>query len=182
MTTNPAINEPIKGTPLRASWAAEVARSINGMRPMDTAGAQAENPRLNGYLDTGCWTIRAGERTNDGETESVRLFANQFYLDGEGILEELELDDAVEDFVAQGDLSDGEDYSEGDKPFVALKVPASTAGGYASLVGYATLAELQAAQQDPAWIVRPLYKFAHDGWIVCDFRTVPAMQLAEVLA
>ena len=118
------------------------------------------------FVDNGCWNIVVGER--DGE--SVRQFGNQFYEDGE-VLHELNLEDAVEDFVCQGALGEGEDYTAADKPFVALKVPATTnATDEASLIGYKTLAELQTAQSDVAWIIKPLYKLTHDGSVAVDFR------------
>ena len=121
------------------------------------------------------------EGEEDEATVPVRLFANQFYLKGE-VLVELELEDAVEDFVCQGELSSGEEYTEDDKPFVALKVPATTASAESpALVGYANIAELQEAQFDVAYVVKPLYKFTHSGAVAVDFRNCPALQVAEVL-
>jgi hypothetical protein len=129
------------------------------------------------FVDNGCWKIVARER--DGE--SVRQFGNQFYFGGE-VLHELNLEDAVEDFVCQGELGEGEEYTAADKPFVALKVPATTnATGEAALIGHKTLAELQTSQSDVAFVVKPLYKFTHDGSIAVDFRNCPELQVAEVL-
>lgn len=139
-------------------------------------------------VDNGCWKIVGATREEEGESEgetvekAVRVFANQFYVYGEHNLTELELDDAVEDFVCQGELGEGEEYTAADKPFVALKVPVKY-GDSASpeLVGFKTLAALQTAQNDVAFVVKPLYKFTHDGAVAVDFRNVPCVQVAEVL-
>lgn len=151
-------------------------------------------------VDRGCWKIVGGTREEEdeeeneeteGETEGeegetvttpVRKFANQFYMDGECNMAELELDDAVEDFVCQGELGEDEEYTESDRPFVCLRVPATTDSTEdPSLVGYKTIEELQTAQKDPAYVVRALYKFTHDGEVAVDFRNCPALQVAEVL-
>jgi hypothetical protein len=129
--------------------------------------------------DHGCWNIIIGER--DGET--VHFFGNQFYEDGELMLHELQLEDAVEDFVGQGEPEEGEEYSSADLPFVALKTPTSVNSIVPTeLVGFASLAELQAAQVDFSMSIRPLYKFRHDGSVAVDFRNCPNIQVAEALA
>lgn len=142
-----------------------------------------------GFVDNGCWKIVPGTREEEGESEgetvqkSVRVFANQFYLTGNVVLQELALEDAVEDFVCQGELGEGEEYTSADKPFVALKVPATTDSTEEPMLdGYKTLAELQTAQNDAAYVVKPLYKFTHNGAIAVDFRNCPALQVAEILA
>lgn len=139
-------------------------------------------------VDNGCWKIVGSTREEEGENEgetvstSVRVFANQYYLNGE-VLQQLELDDAVEDFVCQGELGEGQQYTADDKPFVALKVPATTnTTNQPALIGYKSLAELQAAQNDVAWVVKPLYKLTHDGSVAVDFRNCPELQVSEILA
>ncbi len=139
------------------------------------------------FVDNGCWKIisstREEEGKNEGETveKPVRVFANQYYLNGE-VLHELDLEDAVEDFVCQGELGEVEEYTAADKPYVALKVPATTnSTTEPALIGYKTLAELQAAQKAVAFVVKPLYKFTHDGSVAVDFRNCPARQVAEIL-
>ena len=142
-----------------------------------------------GFVDNGCWKIVSDTREEEGETEGetvqkpVRVFANQFYIDGEHNLTELELEDAVEDFVCQGELGEGdEEYTAADRPFVALKVPATTDSTEEPMLdGYKSIEELQAAQNDPTYVVKPLYKFTHDGGIKVDFRNCPTFQVAEVL-
>jgi len=132
-------------------------------------------------VDRGCWAIAASTRTVDGETEAVRVFTRQYYLDGE-VAFELELNDAVEDFVCQGDLEEGSEYTEGDRPYVCLRVPATTdATDTPSLVAYASLSEMQSAQRDASCIVKPLYKLTHEGAVAVDFRNCPAFQMAEMI-
>ncbi len=170
------------------AWAAPVTRALNAIG--DKVGATARNERDrrgSASPDMGCWKIVSGTREEEGETEGetiekpVRVFANQYYLDGE-VLHELDLEDTVEDFVCQGELSEGEEYTAADKPFVALKVPATTnSTGEPALVGYKTLAELQTAQSAITWVVKPLYKLTHDGSVAVDFRNCPALQVAEIL-
>ena len=66
---------------------------------------------------------------------------------------------------------------------MALKVPATTDSTEEPMLdGYKTIDELNEAQNDPAYVVKPLYKFTHDGGIKVDFRTCPMMQNSEVLS
>lgn len=181
------IPDPISGKSI-LPWAVPVTRALNALG--DKVGATARNERDrrgSASPDMGCWKIVSATREEDGENEGetvekpVRVFANQYYLDGE-VLRQLELEDAVEDFVCQGELGEGAEYTAADKPFVALKVPATTnSTGEPVLVGYKTLAELQTAQSDVAWVVKPLYKLTHDGSVAVDFRNCPARQVSEIL-
>ena len=124
----------------------------------------------------GCWNLVAGARNG----ASVTQFGNQFYEDGEHNLHELELTDAVEDFVGQGEVEEGEEYSDSDRPFVCLKAPATTTSEEDPMLeGYADIGELQEAQLNPAYVVRPLYKFTHAGAIKVDFRNCPFLQVSE---
>lgn len=193
---------PIVGTPLTPSVIKQINTAVrrfmpiagNGIRTSVTAGgtiisvipAPARNVRGSASPDMGCWKIVGATREEEGEGETVEkavhVFANQFYIDGEHNLTELELDDAVEDFVCQGELGDGEEYTADDKPFVALKVSVIYGDTTSpELVGYKTLAELRTAQNDTAFVIKPLYKFTHDGAVAVDFRNVPCVQVAEVL-
>lgn len=199
MRTCPA--EPSAGDRISASWMRELVRYIRSITPLAGPGiklsagpngttlscVQAKASKVSPSPDMGCWKIISSTREEEGENEGetlekpVRVFANQYYLDGE-VLRQLELEDAVEDFVCQGELGEGEEYSAADTPFVALKVPATTnSTGEPALVGYKTLAELQTAQSDAAWVVKPLYKLTHDGSVAVDFRNCPALQAAEIL-
>ena len=182
--------EPSSGDRISASWMRSFVRYVRAIRPIAGPGVKSSvtpngtilscplNPRPAAKpVDNGCWNIVAGER--DGE--NVRQFGNQYYLKGE-VLVELDLEDAVEDFVCQGELSENQEYTAADKPFVALKVPAA-AGATESptLEGYKSLSELQTAQSNVAYIVKLLYKLTHGGGIKVDFRNCPALQVAEVL-
>lgn len=175
---NDPIPEPLRGADV-ISWAQPVTRALNALS--DKVGATARNERDrrgSASPDKGCWNIVADTRNDN----PVRVFGNQFYYDGENNLHELELEDAVEDFVCQGELDEGEEYTDSDRPFVALKVPATTdADEDPMLIGFADISELQAAQKEAAYVVKPLYKFTHDGGIKVDFRNCPTLQVAEVL-
>lgn len=201
MRTCPA--EPSAGDRISASWMRELVRYIRSITPLAGPGiklsagpngttlscVQAKASKVSASPDMGCWKIVSGTREeeseNEGESETVekpvRVFANQYYLDGE-VLHELDLEDAVEDFVCQGELGEGEQYTADDKPFVALKVPATTnTTNQPALIGFKSLAELQTAQSDVAWVVKPLYKLTHDGSVAVDFRNCPARQITEIL-
>lgn len=172
------IPEPLHGADV-ISWAQPVTRALNALRDKVGAPFRNERDRRGTVVDHGCWNIITGER--DGET--VHFFGNQFYEDGELMLHELQLEDAVEDFVGQGEPEEGEEYSSADLPFVALKTPTSVNSIVPTeLVGFASLAELQAAQVDFSMSIRPLYKFRHDGSVAVDFRNCPKIQVAEALA
>ncbi len=192
---------PKGGDRVSASRFSDLVREVNANRLLPSPGVRImRGPngthigidilgRLSSsqIVDKGCWNIVGGTRTeNEGEeneaTVNVRLFGNQFYLNGEVVVE-LELADAVEDFVCQGELSPGESYTADDKPFVALKVPVTPDPQEdATLEGYATVSDLQAAQKDPSYVVKPLYKFTHAGAVAVDFRNCPALQVAEILS
>ena len=199
---NSAPIAPSSGDKISASWMRALVNYVRAIKPIAGPGIRTlETP--NGTIlscpvkprpaaksaDQGCWKIVSDMREEDGENEGetvekpVRVFANQFYLTGNVVLQELELEDAVEDFVCQGELGEGEEYTAADRPFVALKVPATTDSTEEPMLdGYKTIDELNEAQNDPAYVVKPLYKFTHDGGIKVDFRTCPMMQNSEVLS
>ena len=182
---NNPIPEPLSGKHV-LDWAVPVTRALNALG--DKVGATARNERDRrgaSSPDMGCWKIVVGSRTeNEGEedeaTVPVRVFANQYCLAGE-ILHEFELEAAVEDFVCQGELGEGEEYTAADRPYIALKISATTGVSDAELVGYETLADLQADQTDFAYAIKLLYKLTHDGSIAVDFRNCPAFQFTEPL-
>ena len=181
---NDPIPEPLSGKHV-LDWAVPVTRALNAIGDKIGAPARNERDRRPASIDKGCWNIVASTREEEegGETveKPIRAFGNQYYLKGE-VLVELNLEDAVEDFVCQGELSENQEYTAADKPFVALKVPAA-AGATESptLEGYKSLSELQTAQSNVAYIVKLLYKLTHGGGIKVDFRNCPALQVAEVL-
>ncbi len=178
---NDPIPEPLRGADV-ISWVHPVTRALNALH--DKIGAPTRNERdRRGSASAGCWNIIPATREEGGETIVLpgRVFGNQFYLMGE-VLVELELEDAVEDFVCQGELEEGEEYTDGDLPFVALKVPATTTSTEEpTLAGYKTVEELQAAQNVQGYVVKPLYKFTHNGSVAVDFRNCPSLQAEEML-
>lgn len=185
---NEPIPEPLRGADIIA-WAGPVTRALNSLPGKVGATFRNERDRRGASSpDMGCWKIvvatreEEDEETGDTVSKPIRKFANQFYMDGEYNLAELELDDAVEDFVCQGTLAENEEYTEADRPFVCLKVPATTdATADPTLDGYKTVEELQAAQKEVAYVIKPLYKFTHGGAVAVDFRNCPEFQVSEIL-
>lgn len=176
------IPDPISGKSI-LPWAVPVTRALNAIGDKVGATARNERDRRASSPDMGCWKIVRKTRDDEGEMlpAPVRVFENQFYRMG-GVVKELELEDTVEDFVCQGDLEEGEEYTDGDRPFVALKVPATTdSTDEPTLAGFADVEELHAAQADTAYVVKPLYKFTHDGSVAVDFRNCPTLQVEEML-
>ncbi len=179
---NDPIPEPLRGADV-ISWAHPVTRALNALHDKIGAPTRNERDRRASSPDMGCWKIVRKTRDDEGEMlpAPVRVFENQFYRMG-GVVKELELEDTVEDFVCQGDLEEGEEYTDGDRPFVALKVPATTdSTDEPTLAGFADVEELHAAQADTAYVVKPLYKFTHDGSVAVDFRNCPTLQVEEML-
>lgn len=120
--------------------------------------------------DCGCWRIVSSRRDN----KPVRIFGSRYYQIGGSIREHHpETPEALEDFILQGELEEGEEYTEEDKPWIAFRIPASVGGTDApTVVGYKDLDELVVAQSDLRFIVKPLYKLSHDGSVLCDFRSI----------
>ncbi len=192
---------PSSGDKISATWMRSLVNYVRAIRPIAGPGVHTRETPDGTILtcpikprpaakptDRGCWNIVADMREEGGEAEGetvqnpVRVFANQFYLTGNVVLQELELVVAVEDFVGQGALDEGEEYTAADRPFVALKVPATTDSTEEPMLdGYKSIDELIEAQNDPAYVVKPLYKFTHDGGIKIDFRNCPSLQVAEML-
>lgn len=183
------LHNPRRGDRLSAAKMAALMREVRSNRLLQSPGVRVSRTPHGTHIevevqralparvvDNGCWNLVAGELNG----ASVTQFGNQFYEDGEHNLHELELTDAVEDFVGQGEVEEGEDYSDSDRPFVCLKAPATTTSEEdPMLIGYADIGELQEAQLDPAYVVRPLYKFTHAGAIKVDFRNCPFLQVSE---
>ncbi len=190
--------EPSADDNVSATWVRELVRYVRAITPLPGPGVKTQRTPNGTHLscspaarrggasgNNGCWKIVNDSRneTVDNETvaTTVRVFANQYYLDGE-CLHSLELTDAVEDFVCQGELAEGEEYTEEDKPYVCLKVPSTTdTTTQPTLEGYKELSDLQSAMQDPAFVIVPLYKFTHSGSVDVDFRNCPEVQVGEAL-
>ena len=133
-----------------------------------------------GPVDNGCWKI-VTETTGSGTSaEVVHRFDNQFYLDGERLVE-LDLDDTLEEFIDEdSEPSSGEEYGPNDKPYVCLKIPATTTStAQPAVIGYESVSEMQEAQRDTEYVIKPLYKITRSCGIKIDFRNCPAFQLAE---
>lgn len=65
---------------------------------------------------------------------------------------------------------------------IALKVTATGTAPSAEIVIYDSIADLQSAQEDRYYYIRPLYKISSDFAIECDFRTGPTFDMGEFWA
>lgn len=207
MTPCPAV--PRAGDPVSATWMANLVRYIKSIRPLQgpnirlaqgpngtviTATAAVGNRRGGASADMGCWKIvqkemrREDDGTDDPDATAVYVtypsLGNRYWLMGEVVrsMDENEYLD-LSSFVMQGELSDGEEYTDADRPYICLKVPAAPdSNEQAEVIGLATLEEVQETQKDMRYVTKLLYKLSHDCAVVVDFRNMPALQVTEVVA
>ena len=107
-------------------------------------------------------TIEEGEEDEDSEPSHTATFSNCYYDVG---------GKTYETSVEELELSGGE--------IVALKVTATGSSPSAEIVTYGSLADLQSAQGNKDYYVRPLYKIGSEFAIECDFRTGPTFDMGE---
>ena len=65
---------------------------------------------------------------------------------------------------------------------IALKVTATGTAPSAEIVIYDSIADLQSAQEDRYYYIRPLYKISSAFAVECDFRTGPTFDMGEFWA
>lgn len=203
---NAAIPSPVKGAPMRADWAARVTDVCNQMVTSGMAGtvvrhgagafgnaplpANLRNRRGTHGNDLGCFRLvmkSKDESRQDGDVKVTYLSVeNRYFSIGEvshHMAEEPEIN--LYDFINQGNLPDGQEYTAEDKPFICLKVGANVVeyGEFPEpeIVAYKDFGEVTAAQRDTGFVVRPLYKLTHAGAVAVDFRTMPHVQMVEVI-
>ena len=133
--------------------------------------------------DMGCFRLvrEYDEPEEEGDEPTLRAvsLANNFCLAGAQLVV---LDD--DDIDITSHLAVGQDPTGAVHTIAALEIPAAygAAGAPASLVWYATLAALQAAQARENFVTLPLYAFDKGGVVLVDFRRMPCAQIAEVFA
>lgn len=128
-----------------------------------------------GSSDKGCFRIVTLE--DDGEKR--KAFGNCYFMIG-GQFREVEETAYLDEFVMQGELEEGEEYTAADKPYVALVVSMLLDDfGAASFVGYEEEDDMAEDAGNPTLYVRPLYKLTHDGGVAIDFRNMPQLAAAE---
>ena len=107
-------------------------------------------------------SIEEGEEDEDSEPSHAATFSNCYYDVG---------GKTYETSVEELELSGGE--------IIALKVTARGSSPSAEIVTYGSLADLQSAQGNKDYYVRPLYKIGSEFAIECDFRTGPTFDMGE---
>jgi len=132
------------------------------------------------YSDNGCWKL---VRETSGETSTLK-FENQFYQIGGQIHEGSDNTDMYT-FIKQGELSEGQEYTSSDKPYIYLVVYATSANGSSAgemeIRGKKEWSELMADADNQDLYVKPLYKLTHDGGIAIDFRNMPQLVMNEIV-
>lgn len=191
---NSKIPIPKVGDDISANWASQVTQAVRNIgisspsRALVRSGIYGtgfeplpenqRNRRGGTYSDNGCFKLESRTKTVQSETVTVRAFTNMYFLMGP-LLHSLNTSDTtkqnpcVEDFVCQGELEDDQEYTENDKPFVCLKILSPFTDNQqlkSELIGFKTIANLQAAQSEGENLIIPLYKFSHEGNVLVDFR------------
>lgn len=194
------IPAPVKGQPARASWGAALTSRVNELCAMAPArGLARDGLTGSGYealpqnhrerrtaYSPGCWNICI-KKSGEGESQKVYTsLENRYYSIGEVTAhmdEDVEIN--LDQYINQGELAEGEEYTNGDRPFIAIKAAAAPddTGLFPEpeIVAYKTFEEMAEAQGNTAFVVRPIYKLSHIGKVVVDFRSMPHLQLVEVL-
>ena len=200
--------EPMYRDHLSATWMRSLVRYVRSITPLAGPGMK-RHVTPNGTILTpapakggkasfaagapGCWQLADASReatTTDattGETSTTTevypTLINRYYSVGEIAAH---MDEAVEidlsDFILQGELGEGEEYTAADRPYICLKAPARYGdSAVLDIVGYKTFDAVAAAQLDTAYVIKPLYQLSHYGAIVVDFRNMPGLQNAEIM-
>ena len=132
-----------------------------------------------GAADNGCWRIatetREVEGGEEGETEVVHVFENQYILSGE-IMTECSLPTTLEDLG----VIDPEDEEAGDRRHcICLKISGDGAVSVTSYDVRDEAGEFAKDQRDLTKVVRPIYIVDGFGSIVTDLRNAPHIQMTE---
>ena len=201
-----AIQRPFPGQSVSAQWGADVTDACNavrnaglpGMLARNGAGAfgnaplpvNQRNRTSSPSNDLGCFRLvmkSKDESRPDGDVKVTYLTVeNRYFSIGEV---SRHMDEGQEinlyDYINQGTLPTGLEYTDADRPFICLKVGANI--GYdghfpePEIVAYKDFDEVTAAQRDTNFVIRPLYKLTHAGAVAVDFRTMPNVQMVEVI-
>lgn len=199
------IPRPAPGEQVSAQWGADVTDACNAIRNAGMPGMLARhgagafgnaplpvNQRNRRYQakDLGCFRIVTKQRSEETQEGTVikeyKSIDNRYYSVGELVRHmEEEIDIDLDDLINQGDKPAGQDYSDDDKPFICLVVAANpdTASDFQKprILGYHDFEEMAEAQHDTSIVVQPLYKLTHEGAVAIDFRTMPHLQVVEVI-
>lgn len=171
---------PVKGQPLKASWAAAVANRVNGLGAMFPSGGLARD----GVTGTGFAQLPQNIRERKAAPKDVCRYAiksiSETTPDSSSSTLTLTLKNLYYDVRCQTYVATDEDVviNKSGASFVALQILKSGGLPDATLVTYTSFVAMQNAQKDFSKAVIPLYKFT-DGKLECDFRTGPSVQAWE---
>ena len=174
------IQPPTLGSRPRASWARQITDAANMAAPI---GASSMLMRSGAYgtgceplppnkrdrrgaaaaIPPGCWIIVASDAT-----PPVYTLANQYYKRG-AVVCAANVSTTLNSLVQNGLL------------FIALSIDATTtAASPVSIVGYTSFQTMADASEALQTAIIPLYQLDSDYHIICDFRNIPEVQMAEV--
>lgn len=204
MTTG-NIQRPAPGEQVSAQWGADVTDACNairnagmpGMLARHGAGAFGNTPlpgnkrdRRYQAKDLGCFRLvmkSKDESRQDGDVKVTYLSVENRYFSIGEISRHMDEGPEINlyDYINQGTLPAGLEYTDADRPFICLKVGANIGGDGSipepEIVAFKDFDEVTAAQLDTNFVVRPLYKLTHAGAVAVDFRTMPHVQTVEVI-
>lgn len=124
--------------------------------------------------DLSCFCIKPSPKQEDN---GALAFCNCFVSDGM-VFEQVIADGdyRVDQFVLQGELEEGREYTDDDRPYVYVQFY----GGDHDISAQKTLEDVRKIAKDPTQgTVLLLYKLKHDGSVAIDFRNMPIFQHVE---
>ena len=185
------IPAPVKGQPARASWGAALTSRVNELCAMAPARGLARDgltgtgfaalpsnrrERVAKAADLSCFCIKPSPKQEDA---GALAFCNCFVSDGM-VFEQVIEDGSyrVDQFVLQGELEEGREYTDDDRPYVYVRFY----GGDHDINAQKTLEDVREIAKDPTQgTVLLLYKLKHDGSVAIDFRNMPIFQHVEAV-
>ena len=184
--TEPSIGDKISATIIR-----DIILCLRRITPMAGQGTTLRVTPNGTFISSagGTTSVSSSSSKNDcwkigTETygfSDVKAFVNRFYAVG-GNMYEMGMTNlcSLNTWINQGELSDGEEYTAEDKPFVFLCVTMEgSSAGTATVDATKTLAEMMAECSKADRFVKPLYKLTHDGCVAIDFRNMPLVSSYE---
>ena len=185
------IEIPVKGAPLRVQWGANVANRLNSIGSFCPSGMLlSEGATGTGFAalpknlrervakgnDLSCFCIKPSPKQEDA---GALAFCNCFVSDGMVFKQVIEDGSyRVDQFVLQGELEEGREYTDDDRPYVYVQFY----GGDHNINAQKTLEDVREIAKDPTQgTVLLLYKLKHDGSVAIDFRNMPIFQHVEAV-
>lgn len=126
--------------------------------------------------DLSCFCIKPSPKQEDN---GALAFCNCFVSDGMVFKQVIEDGSyRVDQFVLQGELQEGREYTDDDRPYVYVQFY----GGDHNINAQKTLEDVREIAKDPTQgTVLLLYKLKHDGSVAIDFRNMPIFQHVEAV-